>query len=1104
VSLSFDLFHADLSGIKLIEASAGTGKTYTLAGLYLRYIVEENLLPEQILVLTFTNAATLELKTRLRQQLIDCKNYLLHQAEVEDEKLLQLYQKYSTHTDAIKTIELAIACFDQAAIFTINSFCQKIIDDYNSLCGAPVFKDLVDKKKYIEQFVYQFWRQQQKTSPIEFLNDLPPLESIVKKFSSLLSKSHYLESKPLMDWNEIDRFYEEYESIKSQWEKQKEDVISYMHNGSFGRKFTKKSHENYSNQMSDYLDTFKIQKTNLVERFTASFLNNECKEEAPLPMPAFCIEFENFYTKAENINLSYLYACWNYVKQQLNSLLSEQGKYGYDDQINIVSQAVRKHPQLVEKIADQFQCVMVDEFQDTDAQQLSIFQQCFFDEDHSVVFVGDPKQAIYEFRGADVFVYQQAKQSINQHFSLTTNWRSTQSMLAATNALFDFDNSFKMPWIEFHASETKPIHKQKVLEAKPPVAIIDTPANQRLLPISNEIKRLLSSVEIQSDNKQRLVQEQDIAILVKSNFEAQQAYEFLLSQNLNVSLWSDVGVFATDMAKQLYYLIRAIEYPNQLNINTCLHGRFFNKSINEFSDCDIELWLNEFIKYKILAHDSHLNIAIEALFKEYKVYASLLRTTDGERNYTDLMQLLELMGQQQELGHNLTQIMQWLAEEIKQGELQTEDDERKRRLESDGQKISILTMHKSKGLEFNFVFIPFAETVKANIGSRDGASLKALNAIHDDQHNGMICWQLSAENSKTYVAEKQAETIRLLYVALTRSKHRLYLGYDSQARGFDKTPIFQLLENIKDNKLLIEHMEIESPITLYKPSQQRPDLAINKFSRDIEQAQSIYSFSYLSSSQVSSNQASSYNNSYESISETIDTIDYENYFHFPKGSKSGTMQHSVFENIEFDADINTISIEVDKLLKTYSFESNWNSCLSKQVYKILNTPLNSDGIQLSQLKNTIDEMEFLLPIAKINNHQISHWLSQHRGINTPFKQDQLKGYLTGFIDLVFESNGKFYVLDYKSNHLGHSFEDYSQEQLSHAIREHNYDLQYLLYSVALIKYLKIHIPTFNYQQHFGGVLYLFTRGVNGEPQQGIYQNLPDESLMEQMLEAFSE
>jgi exodeoxyribonuclease V beta subunit len=265
------------------------------------------------------------------------------------------------------------------------------------------------------------------------------------------------------------------------------------------------------------------------------------------------------------------------------------------------------------------------------------------------------------------------------------------------------------------------------------------------------------------------------------------------------------------------------------------------------------------------------------------------------------------------------------------------------------------------------------------------------------------------------------------------------------------------------------------------------------FKRKLDKPQSIYSFSALSKKQ---------NITYENLETNQEEIDYTNYFQFPKGSKSGTMQHEILENLAFDAAHADIQKEVEYQLERNQFDIKWTDCLTQQIDKILNTPLWKNGPKMSQITHSVDEMEFMLPIKSIETSTISQWLSLHRNKPTNFNQDDLKGYLTGFIDLVFESDNKFYVVDYKSNYLGSNFTDYSTEKLQEAIQHHYYDLQYLLYSVALIKYLQITVDGFDYKKHFGGVAYLFTRGINSEAGQGVYTNQPEQQLMEQMMSEF--
>ena len=1101
---TFDLYNESLDGTKLIEASAGTGKTFTLSGLYIRSIVEKKLLPENILVLTFTKAATAELKTRLRSQLIECKNHLLNIELVEcedNQALFELYEKYRSNQSALKYIELSLICFDQAAIYTINGFCQKVIDDYNSDCGSPVFDELINSKESVKKFVYNFWRIQQNNTPSEFLAMLPSLDDTISTIIDLLNKSHYRHIKPLIDWSDNGKLYLQYQTIKEMWNESQELVLDYMFSGDFGRKFPTKAKEKYRKAMDDFLDYFIVPDTNFVERFKLEFLEEERKAQSDIDHPKYLNEFEKFYNRlfyaygsgkpGNNLAISYIYECFNYVQERLSDLLNEEGKYNYSDQIKVVYESINTNQRLVEKIASQWQCVMIDEFQDTDSMQLEIFEKCFNDGKHDLIYVGDPKQAIYDFRGADVFVYNQAKNQTQQQFNLVTNWRSSDKMLAASNAMFDYENSFKFPWLIFTPSHAKPDQKRQLIDKYAPVAIIDCDAVSRKEKFAQEIKRFLHEANISGDEQEEIKPE-NCAILISNNKQGLELYEYLLSVDISVSLDSDSSVFSTESAKQLYYFIRAINYPSKNHIFTAMHGLFFGVSLNELQQLDIDQYKELFVDYRLASHKSNLKDVIDTVFYEKQVYHRLLQRIDGERHYTDLQHLTELLQVQIDEGQNSNQLEQWLAYQIHQTDTMQEDDQRKRRIESDGKKITIMTIHKSKGLEFDHVFIPFADSVKVK-SSKKNINLRSCLATHDDNNRGVIYWKHSKNARIKYELEKRAEINRLLYVAITRAKHRVYIGLDKQSRAYSNLSIAELIKQIENNKDMCSTVNSEHVYVNRTTKGKMELIAPQKFERFLGKPQTIYSFSALSKKQSIT---------YEVIDEEQTELDFGNYFQFPKGAKSGTMQHEILENLEFTADFSEIKTEVEAQLQRNQYDLQWSDCLTQQMQRIMNTYLWEGGPQLSQLQTSIDEMEFMLPVGSIDNHTISQWLSTHRGQPVHFNQDDMRGYLTGFIDLIFEYEGKYYVVDYKSNYLGQKISNYTSNNLKQAIEHHYYDLQYLLYSVALVKYLQITLDGFDYQAHFGGVAYLFTRGINGNTGQGIYCNQPSQQLIEHMIGEF--
>jgi exodeoxyribonuclease V beta subunit len=1088
----FNLYKESLDGLKLIEASAGTGKTYTLSGLYVRYIMEKRLLPEDILVLTFTNAATFELKTRLREQLIQCKNHLHEKqlvSESENKELFDLYEGFKQVENATKHIDLALICFDQAAVFTINGFCQKILLDYNSQCGSPVLNELISTGKYTKQIIYDFWRTQQMVVPDVFLSALPTIDSVVSKLTGLLNKSHYQDVKPISQWSGVGGLKSEFDELKCLWDSESDNVLDYMLSGCFGAKYRASARDKFKTAMDEYFLNLTVPKTNLVERFCNGFLENERKSNGNIPTPKFCILFEKLYQKLNELPLSYMYECWLYLKQRMSSLLSDKGMYSYSDQIKIVHDSVlNDNLGLKALISKQWPCVMVDEFQDTDSLQYGIFKQCFLDDSHDVIFVGDPKQAIYDFRGADVYVYQEAKKDVGSLYSLGRNWRSSSDVVDVVNAMFSHVGAFDIPWLEYTPSLPRP--DSNATDAYSALSVINCSLGMRKERLANELKALI----VDDSFKGNL---DDIAILVSSNSQALDLYEYLLGQDVDVCLWSESGIFSTMIAKQVYYFLRALCYPSKSNIFTCMHGALFDVTINDLHKRDIEELVLEFVEYAALISKSGVDVGLKVIFESSGVFGTLLKRLDGERCYTDLQHVLELIRAQDELGLNLEQVEQWLSQ-VLVAEVGDVADVEKRRLESDGQKISIMTLHKSKGLEFEVVFIPYADNIKAKkVLPGSDAKVKPCIATHDEEFEGSIYWRGSAYAKQQFLFEANAEMVRTLYVALTRAKSRIYMGADLANNTFEGSPISKLYANVATNKLLCCEVNSTVPVSSVGVTSKQEEFTgqCRELDRSFARPESVYSFSGLSRLQ---------NISYGGAAgdDGSDVKEFSDYLHFPKGPKSGTMQHEIFENLDFNASDDVILPEVVKQLARYDFDERWANCLAKHVGVILGAQMWSGGPSLNKITTSVDEMEFILPVHSFNKSMIGGWLSEHRGRNTSYIQNDIAGFLTGFIDLIFEFEGKYYVLDYKSNHLGFNVDDYSNGSLTQAIEHHYYDLQYLLYTVALVKFLKVKISDFDYDTHIGGVAYMFLRGVNGSPGNGVCMNKPDEGLIENMLEVF--
>ncbi|MCB1595819.1 MAG: UvrD-helicase domain-containing protein, partial [Xanthomonadales bacterium] len=531
----------------------------------------------------------------------------------------------------------------------------------------------------------------------------------------------------------------------------------------------------------------------------------------------------------------------------------------------------------------------------TDALQFEIFNLCFNQGENSLIYVGDPKQAIYDFRGADVFVYEKAKLSVDEIYNLETNWRSSQEMLEISNSMFDSNNTFLLDAIAFHPSKSKDDQSSKLIDNdySNALAVINSPATNRHEKLKNELLRLLNFAEIQTASETQKLQEKDIAILVKTNREAIELYEFLIAEDFNVTLSSEASIFTTGIAKQLHYLIRAILFPSKENAFTTYQGLFFQMNIAEIHSLNIEELTSEFIALRVQIQQQGLSESLSRFLQEKNVYGNILSRNDGERHYTDLLHLLELFQQQQDNGLSLEQLYKWLIKQISKPEnINDNNENQKRRLESDGQKITIMTIHKSKGLEFPIVFIPNIEKIKPN-GSNDGKLLNSIVAVHDNENNGIIDWRGTEEAVAKFQLEQEAELMRVLYVAITRAKFRVYLGADFEKK-MDNPTIAMLLKNLEINLANIKDfiIDIDERMNHFNHSNITPELILTPFKGEISQPLSVYSFSSLTK-----------NHQYyaETDEEEKKKEDFGNFFNFPGGTKSGTMQHHILEELDFNA-----------------------------------------------------------------------------------------------------------------------------------------------------------------------------------------------------------
>ena len=1173
-----------LQGWGLIEASAGTGKTYTITALYLRLLLEQALPVEQILVVTYTKAATAELKERIRSRMIEART-ALQQGVSEDPFLQSLIDSVPSAEQAERQLTCAILSFDQAAIYTIHGFCQRALSDHAFEAGLPFELALEpDDSALVQEICDDFWRRR--------MCDLPAGQTryLVSRNitpQTLLLPIRQSLNKPLLEVrgqtipDGLESLEYECESLWSQlrksWKRSADEVMCQLQHAKLHKGSYKPDQVPGWRGLMDQLmaqETAPLELFKQFELFTASKLADKTNKGGQPPEHVFFALCDDYLHLRQQREACYQQAqvalqceLRGYLLDELRRRKQECRLQGYDDLLHNLLQVLEQKCQgetLAAVLRERYRAALIDEFQDTDPVQYRIFSHIYADSPQPLFFVGDPKQAIYGFRGADIFAYLQARRETAQHVALDTNWRSVPGLINSVNRLFAAEYSFLLEELNYHPvsvadkahemleepggadepfrfqlirSEGKPLTK----EAASVIAAEATAA---------EIVRLLNLAQSgQARIGNRPLGGGNIAVLVRDHRQAGLISRTLLERGVHSVQNSQASVFETPQALELERVLLAVAKPGQeallkAALMTDLLG--FSANDIEVLSRDEQALGEQFAAFQNL-HDAWQERGFAVLFRQLLsqrgIAARLLRFTDGERRLTNLLHLAELLQQQEQQRHpGALGLINWLSQQRRDPSKQNEAAQL--RLESDENLVQILTIHKSKGLEFPVVFCPFLWDGKLHT-SRQGTSY-SFHA-HDKVVIDLGSEQMEQDRPLA-VREEMAENLRLLYVALTRAKQRCYVGW-GHIKDCDKSALGWLLhppaepnridaiasmagqfKQLDDQAMQrrLQGLAAELPADLrvdrvgeipddclQQRQQAAEPLTARTFSRQLRSSQRVTSFSALTAGIES--EMPDYDAAWVETT-TQPEAPQRSIFSFPKGARAGTCLHEIFEYLDFSQrDSSQLHELVGHTLAAYGFATEWQPVISTMVERVLDTPLDKQGaltLRGIRPEQRLNELEFCFPLAEITGPALRQLLKEHGFSNSPLIRqafDRLdfapvEGYLKGFIDLVFEADGRFYLLDYKSNWLGDQLQDYAIDGLTESMAEHNYCLQYLLYAVALHRYLGRRIPDYDYESHFGGVFYLFLRGMAPAhgPDYGVYRDRPDISLIEALDARFGE
>lgn len=1158
-----------LHGQRLIEASAGTGKTFTIAGLYLRLLLghgvnetahQTPLSVEKILVVTFTEAATQELRDRIRARIHDAR-LAFSRGTSNDPVIASLLEEVPDHHYAERVLLQAERQMDEAAIYTIHGFCQRMLTQ-NAFESGSLFTNefITDETVLRERAVADFWRRQ-------FYPLAKSLAGVVKSYwaapAVLLKDIGTYLSGPLVNImappmpQDLADLHNEniqrIDEVKACWREAAHDLEALISgSGVDKRSYSKRSLPNWLAEVGAWAaqTTLNYDLPTNLERFSANTLAEKTKK-GDVPKHDVFDAIDRMMASPPTLKD----ALTAHAIREVRLLLAQEkrrfGWLSFDDLLSQLAEALHQDNDgiLAERIRSLYPVAMIDEFQDTDPQQYQIFNDIYdASPDCGLFMIGDPKQAIYAFRGADIFTYIHARRQVPEHYNLSTNWRSTADMVAAVNRVFEHANSpfiyeNDIPFLEVsHAPNADT--KQWVMNGEKQAAMTFWLGEDTELQTKSDYEASMAQAtavsihavlhaamddraHFQRSEKKTPIQAGDIAVLVRTGTEAARVKHALARLGIaSVYLSNRDSVFVSPLATDLQRLLAAVLTPdNERALRAALASGLFALTATDIDalNHDEKAWERAVIEFSTYQHvwfSRGVLPMLRQVMQRRGIAERLLKEDGGERLLTDLLHLGELLQQASQTLDSHHALLRWLADHIDNpnGNAETQQV----RLESERDLVQIVTIHKSKGLEYDLVYLPFA----CNFRPSDRPF------FHGDDHKPVLALTNPEPAIELSDKERLAEDLRLIYVALTRAVYGCFIGLSplkdgrksTGDTGLHKSALGYLLQRGEPADIdglhasvnaLIENqpfMEVVLPPSddvekLVFDDEDTQALVARTFTGSIRRNWRLTSYSGLvkqgHTSALPELPAFDLDAVDEKVEDTEEVLEsFASIFQFPRGARPGTFLHTLFENVEFGQDMygDDVADMIRHALALENYDEAWIPVLQKLLTDVVSQPLDDD-LTLSQVGEParLTEMEFVMPVDSLQCHAVNRHIQQHDPLSARAGElgfETASGMLKGFIDLVFCWNGRYYVLDWKSNYLGDMPAYYTAEALSEAMADHRYDFQYQIYSLALHRFLRQRIPDYDIEKHFGGVYYLFVRGIEAGTRHGIFYTQPSKALIE--------
>lgn len=1197
MSMPFQPMALPLAGVQLIEASAGTGKTYSIASLYLRLLLERRLGVEQILVVTFTEAATAELRERVRTRLQGAIRAFEGGESGDDSFLADLLARTHEPKVALVLLRQALGAIDEAAITTIHGFCHRMLQRGAFESGIPFDLELVSQiEPLVQEVLFDFLAilsHTEESRLVALFHAAFDESGLLTLAREAVRHREFPVAAPLAGDRDqlLAQALAAFAEARQLWRQDEAIIRASCTPDAFLKDFRDKLACGLLDRLAAYLAdsepcSFVLPAgTELLtlDAFRAVTGKKVCTVSAikkgEIPDHHFFGVWQRYVMAVAELRQGFLAATLQrlttWARSEVPQRLYRDQAQSFDDLLHGLDRALSGPggPALAALIRASYPVALIDEFQDTDPVQYRIFQAIYGgkQKEAGLFLIGDPKQAIYAFRGADIFAYLKAAGEAGECRTMTTNWRADDALVGAVNRLFGAvadpfldTRIFFSPVAGAHPEE----RWQGQGEWRAPLQFLALPADYpagrsnrvsgstlaELMPelVARDIVRLLESgTRIEG----RAVRPADIAVLVHKNAQAAEIQQALHRHGVASVLQSRASVFASHEARELLLLLWAVAEPAEsVRLRSALVTDYLGLTAAELLQLDtdeqlLQEWLDRFGRWHQLWRDHGFMRFLGQFREEAGVAARLVRYVDGLRRLTNLRHLGELIHAHEQRTHcRPLALCVWLATQCRD---QGGAEEEELRLESDAEAVQLVTIHRSKGLQYPVVYCPYLWK-----GLSERRQPPKFLAYHEPATDwaGTLALFPDAAQQQLHEREVFAENLRLVYVAITRAKHCCLVpwagtsSYSSSAlayllhrsttppaelaqwfnhlKGFSHAELFgQLAQRVAQEKGWA--LRVLDPQEGVRPLAGTTGMiALAPCPAPVGWQDGFWridSFSGLAAGATAARPEAE--RDYDEAAAASGTEGEPSageilLADFPKGATAGNFFHRVLELTNFQASVAELAPLVADQLRAFGFAvEHWQEPVCVAMQQLLATPLAPRGFAMRQLaaEQCLHELPFLFPVSSLpGSAAVRHQeLAQALGIEAQGSVADyaailssrlfvpLAGYLKGFVDLVFEHQGRWYIVDYKSNHLGDRYRDYDQPALSRAMADHHYYLQYHLYSVALDRYLRLRLPGYCYDEHFGGVFYLFFKGMHPDlPGSGVFYDRPPAARIAALVELF--